>query len=111
MPYKPRRLCSCGKIVSFGELCACQVKRKAEADQRRPSATDRGYDSAWRKARVAFLAKHPRCACGQPATVVNHKKPHSGDMKLFWDSSNWEPACKPCHDGPIQAMERRNGLR
>jgi len=34
---------------------------------------------------------HPTCVrCGAPATVVNHKIPHRGDMKLFWNRSNWE---------------------
>jgi 5-methylcytosine-specific restriction endonuclease McrA len=112
MAWRPRRLCSCGKIVSTGELCTCQIARKAEHDRRRPSASDRGYDNRWQKARIAFLQKHPCCVmCGKPATVVNHKIPHLGNKALFWDSKNWEPACKRCHDGPIQAMERRNGLR
>ncbi|WP_338036289.1 HNH endonuclease signature motif containing protein [Nitratireductor alexandrii] len=45
--------------------------------------------------------------CGRPATVVHHVKPHRGDKRLFWDRSNWMPACQPCHDGPLQAQERR----
>jgi len=32
------------------------------------------------------------------ATIVDHIKPHRGDMVMFWDSSNWQPLCKPCHD-------------
>lgn len=32
------------------------------------------------------------------ATVVDHIVPHRGDQKLFWDESNWQPLCKPCHD-------------
>ncbi|SFK04607.1 HNH endonuclease [Bradyrhizobium sp. Gha] len=73
MPFKPRRVCSCGKVVWSGELCACQIKRKAENDRRRPNANDRGYDSRWSKARRAFLDKHPDCVmCGKPAVVVDH---------------------------------------
>ena len=32
------------------------------------------------------------------ATVVDHIIPHRGDMKLFWDESNWQPLCKEHHD-------------
>jgi 5-methylcytosine-specific restriction enzyme A len=82
-------------------------ERKARHDQTRPTARERGYDSAWDKARKAFLAKHPVCPCGAPSTVVHHNTPHRGDKAIFWDRTNWEPACKPCHDGPLQSKERR----
>jgi 5-methylcytosine-specific restriction protein A len=31
------------------------------------------------------------------ATVVDHVIPHKGDKALFWDESNWQPMCAPCH--------------
>lgn len=61
------------------------------------------YDHKWRKARDAFLCKNPLCAHCQedslvvPATEVDHKIPHRGDMTLFWDKTNWQGLCKPCH--------------
>jgi 5-methylcytosine-specific restriction enzyme A len=70
----------------------------------------------WAKARFRQLHHQPLCErCLQagrirPATVVNHRKPHRGDLELFWDPTNHESACKPCHDGPIQAEERRAAL-
>jgi 5-methylcytosine-specific restriction protein A len=30
--------------------------------------------------------------------VVDHKVPHRGDMKLFWDRNNWQSMAKECHD-------------
>jgi len=30
--------------------------------------------------------------------VVDHIVPHRGDRALFWDTSNWQPLCKPHHD-------------
>ena len=39
--------------------------------------------------------------------VANHRRPHRGDAVLFWDEANVETVCTPCHDGPIQAEERR----
>jgi 5-methylcytosine-specific restriction protein A len=114
MPIKPPRICGCGKVVASGIRCECQLTRdharRAASDARRPTAAARGYDSKWAAARKGFLLKHPVCcrpSCGQPATIVHHSTPHRGDMKLFWDRSLWLPVCQPCHDGPLQSIERR----
>lgn len=108
MAWKPRRVCSCGKIVAATDLCECQIKRKAETDRLRPNATERGYDRTWQKARALFLQKHPRCAmCGQPATVVDHIERHRGDPKVFWDSSKWQPLCAHHHNSTKQSQEKR----
>ncbi len=70
----------------------------------RGGADARGYDARWRRARKAFLRRHPLCAeCMKegkvtPATVVDHIVPHRGDPTLFWDIKNWQPLCKGCHD-------------
>jgi 5-methylcytosine-specific restriction protein A len=74
------------------------------ADKKRETASERGYNSKWQKARKTFLQKNPLCAeCDKSnrvtaATVVDHIKPHKGDQKLFWNKSNWQPLCKRCHD-------------
>jgi 5-methylcytosine-specific restriction protein A len=83
-------------------------------DRERPSASARGYGARWRRARLAFLARHPLCATCQaegrlvPATDVDHVVPHRGDQRLFWDESNWQGLCKPCHDAKT-AREGRRG--
>ena len=41
------------------------------------------------------------------ATEVDHINPHGGDMKLFWDTSNWNGLCKSCHSKKT-AKEQRN---
>ena len=70
----------------------------------------------WKKGRVIFLANNPLCKyCKQagkttPATVVDHIKRHEGDEVLFFDVNNWQPICKPCHDGP-KALEESRGFR
>jgi 5-methylcytosine-specific restriction enzyme A len=85
-----------------GVRSAAEVKRALDCE--RPSAARRGYGPRWRRARAAFLARHPLCAACRaqgrlvPATVVDHVVPHRGDRVLFWDESNWAPACKLCHD-------------
>lgn len=81
----------------------------------RKSSTRRGYGYKWQKAREGFLKKNPLCvdheARGQvvAATVVDHIVPHRGDMELFWDSDNWQPLCKLCHDSWKQRLEKSGG--
>jgi 5-methylcytosine-specific restriction enzyme A len=95
-----------------GVRSAAEVK--AELDRLRPSAARRGYGPRWRKAREAYLARHPLCTSCQAqgrvvsATVVDHVVPHRGDRRLFWDERNWAPACKRCHDAKT-AREGRWG--
>lgn len=95
------------------------------------TSAQRGYGYKWQKARIAYLAKHPLCVyctrqagiteteymaiageClrrGIPlpsaATVVDHKVPHRGDMKLFWASSNWQGLCATHHSSDKQREE------
>lgn len=111
MPVRAPRICGCGYRIASGERCPCERKRKAEADTRRPNASARGYDSKWAKERSAYLKAHPTCIrCDAPATVVDHKVPHRGDAKRFWDRNNWQPLCRKCHDRWKQSTERKRGL-
>ena len=68
------------------------------------TTAERGYGGKWQRARLAYLFKHPLCrACEAEgrvteATVVDHIKPHRGDMTLFWAAdTNWQSLCAPCH--------------
>ena len=107
MPFQPPTQCKhgrCSKLIPYGERF-CEEHKPLHASDR-ASAGKRGYNSRWQKARAAYLKEHPLCVlCMQQdlpqyvkATVVDHIKPHRGDKKLFWDESNWQPLCKPCHD-------------
>ena len=105
MPRRPKRPCrypGCPNLCESGTYCP---EHSAESpDRMRGSATERGYDAKWRRARKRFLQRHPLCAnCLSqgvltPATVVDHIVPHRGDHRLFWDEQNWQPLCKACHD-------------
>ena len=73
------------------------------------------YSYKWQRASKGFLARHPLCQCPQcaegkirvrAATVVDHKIPHRGDMKLFWDQNNWQSMAKDCHDSYKQRLEK-----
>ena len=105
MPKRPKRPCrypGCPNLCESGTYCP---EHSAESpDRLRGSATERGYDAKWRRARKRFLQRHPLCAnclsqgIVTPATVVDHIVPHRGDHRLFWDEQNWQPLCKACHD-------------
>lgn len=80
------------------------------------TSSQRGYDYRWQKARAQFLLDNPLCVyCARigrttAASVVDHIIPHRGDRDLFWDQSNWQQLCRPCHDSVKQAEEAA-GLR
>lgn len=82
----------------------------------RESASRRGYDTKWRKAREQYLTRNPLCVMCQQigrttaATVVDHIVPHKGDRALFWRRGNWQALCKSCHDKDKQAIDR-GGMR
>ena len=112
MPWNARRPCralGCPKLSVQGKAyCEDHLEPekeyKREFDKERGTAHKRGYTAEWRVARRAYLAAHPLCVKCQaegrlePATVVDHIKPHRGDMRLFWDVTNWQPLGKRHHD-------------
>lgn len=115
----------CGALTS-SKYCEVHAKMadedKARYDQFRGSSARRGYDSRWRKYRIAFLDSHPLCEeCAKHdrmvlATVVDHIIPHKGDMKLFWDSSNHQALCESCHNRKtakedMGAWDYKSGLK
>ena len=101
MPMKPKRPCRHPGCASLSDGVYCEVHRGLYA---RENAAARGYDGRWKAARRAYLQRNPLCEeCRRagkltPATVVDHIVPHRGDMRLFWDKTNWQPLCKDCHD-------------
>lgn len=92
-----------------GQLTRPEQKR--EADQRRGSARERGYTTAWDKAAAGFKARHPLClgcdAVGRvtAAELVDHVEPHRGDQAKFWDRGNWQSACGWHHAVVKQKLE------
>ena len=55
------------------------------------------------------MAACGRVECDTSQLVADHKRPHRGDIALFWSSENIQTLCKPCHDGVKQAEEHRRG--
>lgn len=67
----------------------------------------------WRTLRfVIFLRDHYTCRlCGKleantSLLICDHVKPHRGDERRFWDETNLQTLCKPCHDGAKQKAEQ-----
>lgn len=75
------------------------------------TSNERGYGSAWQRARRAYLMRHPLCVmCAKEgrttaAVVVDHIQPHRGDQQLFWEQSNWQSLCKQHHDSDKARQE------
>ncbi|WP_242218002.1 HNH endonuclease [Shinella zoogloeoides] len=75
----------------------------------------------WQKLRMQVLIRDRfTCkmeGCGKvdidtSQLVADHREPHRGDARLFWDAKNLQCLCKPCHDSLKQKQEiagRSNG--
>lgn len=109
VPLSAPRPCTqpgCRALVRGAPRC---VEHQRKREQERGTSTQRGYDSRWRKARLAYLKRHPLCVlCSErgrivPAGVVDHIRDHKGDRRLFWDSTNWRALCAPCHNARTDA--------
>jgi len=105
----------CSAVVSSSRCAVHAVSERRAAESSRLSASRRGYDRRWRRARLAFLSANPLCVrCESDgivntATVVDHIKPHRGDRQMFWDSGNWQPLCKGHHDIKTATEDARWG--
>jgi len=70
----------------------------------RPSASRRGYNARWQRARAYQLKIEPLCrlcknkGITKLAKVVDHIIPHKGNYALMWDNSNFQSLCTPCHN-------------
>lgn len=111
MPMKPLKPCKHPGCPSLTNEKYCN-KHKSLHRNKRESASNRGYNSRWNKARKRFLKFNPFCIyCEKQdkitkATVVDHITPHRGDPVLFWDEDNWQPLCKKCHDKKTMTEDR-----
>ena len=102
MPRKAKYPCRHAGCPNLTEGRYCEEHKALYPD--RPSSSSRGYGSKWQRISKAYLHKHPLCvkclANGKyiSSSVVDHITPHRGNMELFWNQSNWQALCKPCHD-------------
>lgn len=63
--------------------------------------------------RDLFTCQWPGCGrieANLSQLVADHRTPHRGDERLFWDEDNLWCLCKPCHDSAKQREEARRGM-
>jgi 5-methylcytosine-specific restriction protein A len=73
MPWKPKRPC---RVTACRELQPCPQHPILGRWDGRGSTTARGYGWAWQQQRKAALERDGyTCACGAPATQVDHVRP------------------------------------
>ncbi len=102
---RPCRYQGCPNLThDHSGYCLAHLKESRQAqDQARGSASERGCDSRWYKARKVYLGEHPLCVkCLDEGRVtmancIDHIQPHRGDKRLFWDTSNWQALCTRHH--------------
>lgn len=66
--------------------------------------------------RDAYTCQFPGCRRilggtypADDSPVVDHRRPHRGDERLFWERRNLQALCKsPCHDRHKQALEQES---
>ncbi|MGE5417491.1 MAG: HNH endonuclease [Acidobacteriota bacterium] len=119
MPRKPKRPCSYPGCPHLTDSRFCEEHQKAADAQynkhQRDPGTRKLYGRRWQRARKHHLAEHPFCVQCEaenrlvPATEVDHIVPHKGDWQLFWDKSNWQSLCKPCHSRKTAKEDGRWG--
>jgi 5-methylcytosine-specific restriction protein A len=113
MPSKALKFCchpGCPELTSTRfcpehqkEYEAKWQEKKAEYNKTRESSYDRGYDGDWRRARIAYLKKHPLCEMcllqdeTVPAVMVHHKVAIKDGGKRL-DPSNFMALCNECHE-------------
>lgn len=94
-----------------------QTAPRSEAETRRFFAPWRKWyaTARWKRLRLAIFERDlftcQWTGCGRieantSQLVADHRKPHRGDGALFWDDTNLQTLCKPCHDRHKQRAER-----
>lgn len=92
--------------------------RQARDQERDTRGWRRWYKTGrWQRLRMAVLIRDmftcQWAGCGRiegdtSELVADHREPHRGDERLFWDEQNLWCLCKPCHDSAKQRQERGN---
>lgn len=95
-----------------GDEVARNRQRDAEQGWRRWYKTARWQALRWSVlVRDRFTCQMDGCGKLDADTsrlVADHKVPHRGDERLFWDAGNLQCLCKACHDRLKQRTERRD---
>jgi len=102
----------CPKYATHNGFCEDHQRTMRDRTAGPTGANLRPSNLRFRWMRAAYLHLHPMCAvCHlEPATELDHKTPHRGASRLFWDQNNWQGLCRVCH-GRKTAREVLEGNR
>lgn len=115
MPQRPLHPCAspgCAALVSR-RFCEAHAKRAAQdLDARRGTATERGYNATWSRARTMKLSSTPLCErCEARGVVVRAVLVHHKDRNPRNNhTANHESLCASCHDSE-HAQDRWGNCR
>jgi len=108
MPMRPMRPCSvpgCAALTTGGPCPQHKggpsdslARARKEADARKGDSRTFYFSKPWRRVRAMRLALDPFCACGEPATTVDHKKTRRERPDLELDLNNTESKCESHHN-------------
>ncbi len=93
------------------EVMRFTCRREREADLRRGSRQERGYDAAWEKLSLEHRKKEPLCrecdyrGYARIAELVDHIIPIRDRPELRLDPKNLQALCQRCHDTRKRWME------
>ena len=103
----------CPTIVEGGGRCA----RHGRPTKPRPTTTEQGYGSAWRRVRDRFIARHRVCVdCGGPSSVADHDPVTRRELVARGDPDpdaehHLVPRCGPCHSRKTALFDGAFGNR
>lgn len=101
-PFLPCRASGCpGYQVAGTGYCATHrsLSFRWAPSRGNDNPVTRPCNRHFRRLRRAWLMRNPLCVnCGDAGTILDHIRPHEGNLDLFWSQANWQTLCKPCHD-------------
>lgn len=105
----------CAELTRTGKCDTHATAAARASDRRRPSAHQRGYNTAWRRTRREYLDEHPLCECpdctSKPAgirptaTDVDHIDGLGPNGPLGHDWSNLQALAHGCHSRKTNAED------
>lgn len=91
------RVCNTAGCVELTRTGRCE-RCTTEAEARRGTARERGYDTRWEHTRDHYLTRYPLCAwCGGVGEHVDHKDGLGPLGPRGHDHANLRTLCHPCH--------------
>jgi 5-methylcytosine-specific restriction protein A len=99
----------CPSLVSRGGRCPTHARIVADTPRDNAEIRRQYQTPRWRAARRQVLNEEPLCRSCQargvtmPANELDHIQPHRLRPDLFWERTNLQALCTPCHTRKTRA--------